>query len=325
MRTLALLALLGGCTVDLDEGFVSGEELGDTSIEFDQNAKVCATGAKTPGIDVSYYQGAISWSKVAAAGYKFAFIRVSDGTASKDSKFTTNWAGAQAAGVIRGAYQYFRPGQNVTTQANMMIAAIGHYTPGDLPPVLDVEATDGLGPATVASKVNQWMTQVSSALGVKPIIYSGYYFWRDQVGNPATYASNPFWIAQYTSAACATIPSVWNKWAFWQHSASGKVNGISGNVDMDYFNGSVAELQAFVGTASTPDPDPTDPDPTTPTTPTGASCSSATLGHSVPSGTCVEHAGSGGGQSNGSWYICDDGAWDPIAAPTSACTSQYPL
>jgi len=59
-------------------------------------------------------------------------------------------AGAKAAGVIRGAYQFFRPAQNVTAQADMMIAAVGTIGPGDLPPVLDVEATGGLSPSSVA-------------------------------------------------------------------------------------------------------------------------------------------------------------------------------
>src|SRR5207302_821092 len=54
------------------------------------------------GIDVSVYQNDIDWKRVAQAKKKFAFIRVSHGTATKDEKFTQNWAGAKEAGVIRG-------------------------------------------------------------------------------------------------------------------------------------------------------------------------------------------------------------------------------
>ena len=63
---------------------------------------VCPAGAVVQGIDVSEFQGAINWSAVKAAGKQFAFIRVSDGT-YQDPKFATNWAGAKAAGILRGA------------------------------------------------------------------------------------------------------------------------------------------------------------------------------------------------------------------------------
>src|SRR5262249_54505220 len=69
---------------------------------------VCADGPTVPGIDVSIYQGTIDWQKVHAAGIEFAFIRVSDGLDTLDSKYDVNWAGARAAGVLRGTYQFFR-------------------------------------------------------------------------------------------------------------------------------------------------------------------------------------------------------------------------
>ena len=70
------------------------------------------------GIDVSAYQGAIDWRAVARAGKKFAFIRVSDGAAYTDPRFASNWAGARAAGLTRGAYQFFRPTESPLAQAD---------------------------------------------------------------------------------------------------------------------------------------------------------------------------------------------------------------
>jgi len=198
----------------------------------------------TRGIDVSYHQGTINWSAVAASGVEFAFVRLSDGARFRDPRFAINWEQAKSAGVIRGAYQFFRPNQNVAQQAQMMIDAIGTYTPGDLPPVIDVEATGNLRPAQVAAKVRQWVDAVESALDVKPIIYSGKYFWRDQVGGDTSFESNPLWIAQYTSL-CPDIPSPWTRWTFWHHSARGTVPGIRERVDLNKFNGSRAQLLAF--------------------------------------------------------------------------------
>jgi hypothetical protein len=132
----------------------------------------------------------------------------------------------------------------VTTQADMMIAAIGTYTPGDLPPVIDVEDDGGLAPATVAARVRQWVDRVQNALGVTPIVYTGKYFWRDEVGGPSSFAPNPLWIAQYTSL-CPDLPGPWTRWTFWQYTDSGSVAGVPGPVDTNRFNGSLAQLQAF--------------------------------------------------------------------------------
>ncbi len=263
-RTLLLCALFTtACAVgDGEEDSVTGDNLGD-ELRLDDNAeaeaispmdptgvlraRVCAAGATTKGVDVSKWQGTINWTKVKNAGFAFAFIRVSDGARFPDAKFATNWAGARSAGVIRGAYQFFRPSQSVTTQANLMINAIGTYRPGDLPPVIDVEDAGGLSPATVASRVRQWADKVYAAVGIRPIVYTGKYFWRDHVGAPSSFSPNPLWIAAYTTQ-CPDIPGPWSRWTFWQYTDSGTVNGINGNVDTSRFNGSLAQLRAFAHT-----------------------------------------------------------------------------
>src|SRR5690242_3432914 len=71
---------------------------------------VCELGPTTPGIDVSYYQESIQWKRVRRdGGVVFAFIRVSDGLTVEDPLFSANWNGAKRAGIMRGAYQHFRP------------------------------------------------------------------------------------------------------------------------------------------------------------------------------------------------------------------------
>ena len=51
----------------------------------------------------------------------FAIVRVSDGTGFMDPKFVTNWKAAKAAGLAVGAYQFFRPTQDATAQADLMV------------------------------------------------------------------------------------------------------------------------------------------------------------------------------------------------------------
>lgn len=230
----------------------SGEQATDSLSKLEQQATVCGAGPTVKGIDVSYYQGTIDWTKAKADGVEYAFIRASDGLNTPDSKFDLNWRETRAKGILRGAYQYFRPSQDVIAQANLLLAKIGTPMPDDLPPVIDVESSGGLPPATVAAKVSQWIDHVEAAIGKRPIIYTGFYFWRDQVGAPDETAS-PLWHAQYTTAQCPNIAPPWQDWAFWQYTDSGAVDGIAGNVDMNRFNGTRQQLEAMLmGAAAEP-------------------------------------------------------------------------
>jgi lysozyme len=249
LHALAILvSMLAGCTMvgdDPDEDAVAGAGANEPAdADSDPSAlRICSDGSTLLGIDVSHHQGTINWSRVRDAGVQYAFIRVSDGIGTRDRKFAQNWAGAESVGLIHGAYQFFRPGQDVTAQAQLMIDAIeGSY--GTLPPVLDVEADSGLSPSSVASKVRRWVDLVANATGRTPIIYTGKYFWRDDVGSPAGFTDNPLWVANYTTR-CPDVPSTWSRWTFWQNTPNGRIGGISTSVDLNKFNGTYAQLEAL--------------------------------------------------------------------------------
>jgi len=176
----------------VDDDAVAGDGVAEEANTAPADIRVCPDAQTTFGIDVSHHQGAIDWTKAKAGGVQFAFIRVSDGVSTRDRQFARNWSAAKAAGVIRGAYQFFRPAQNVAAQAQLMIDAIGAKAAGELPPVIDVEVDGGLAPATVAKRVQQWVDTVKAATGTTPIVYTAKYFWRDEVGNSATVDMNKF-------------------------------------------------------------------------------------------------------------------------------------
>jgi lysozyme len=201
----------------------------------------CQTGPTTPGIDVSYYQEAIDWPRVRRAGIQFAFIRLSDGATLLDPRFATNWAEARRAGVLRGAYQYFRPDQSATAQADLMIAAMRRRDRMDLPPVIDIEIDAGLSATELALRAQVWVERVRAQLGVEPIVYTGSDLWRNGGAEPL--APQPLWLAHYTQG-CPTLPPPWTRWLFWQHTDRGAVPGIEGPVDLDLFAGSLRELHA---------------------------------------------------------------------------------
>jgi len=213
--------------------------------------RTCAKGATVSGIDISYYQGNVDFAKVKAAGRVFAFARLSDGLNFPDSKFATNWPAMKSAGLVRGAYQFFRPAQDPIEQANLFIAkmdAVGGLKPGDLPPVLDIESDGGLPSNTVVARAKTWLGKIETKYGVKPIVYTAA-FMSDVIGT--SFGAYPLWVANY-GATCPLMPSGWTDWKFWQTSESGTVSGVAGPVDTNLFNGTLAVLQAMTLKPATP-------------------------------------------------------------------------
>jgi lysozyme len=113
---------------------------------------------------------------------------------------------------------------------------------GDLPPVLDVEVSGEQSPGVIAVAMQQWLDAVQQNLGRTPIIYTAAGFWNTALGGTTSFAGYPLWVAEYTSNSSPLLPTGFADYVFWQHSQSGSVPGIAGNVDLDQFNGSIAAL-----------------------------------------------------------------------------------
>ena len=199
--------------------------------------------AQLYGIDVSSYQGTVNWTSVKNSGKTFAFAKATEGTTYKDPTFAANWAGMKNAGITPGAYHYGHPNTDAVAQAkyfvNTVKAAQGGLS-GGLQLVLDIETTDGQSAATVKAWIKTFMTEIQTLTGKPGIIYTGFYFWRDSAGNSTDNYNCPLWIASYT--ASPSIPAAWTSYTFWQYSDTGSVSGVSGNVDLDKFNGSATNL-----------------------------------------------------------------------------------
>jgi lysozyme len=250
------LLLLASCEVEEPSDPPPGDGSEEIGVA-EQAAEICFTDV-VHGIDVSYYQGTIDWTQVATE-YDFAIARINHGD-FMDPQFDANWAGIKAVGMIRGAYQYFDPGGDPVEQANIVVDKLGMLDAGDLPPVIDVESTDGLGGAEIAARVGVWLDIVEAGTGKKPMIYTGKYFWQDNVGS-SEFADYALWHAQYPNACqppaapppacgCSNIADQWSEIAVWQYSSSGSVPGIAGNVDLNVWNGTYEELVAFASGGS---------------------------------------------------------------------------
>jgi GH25 family lysozyme M1 (1,4-beta-N-acetylmuramidase) len=206
------------------------------------------------GVDVSYHQGTIDWSQVAANGKRFAFVRATAGTLTADTAYSTNRAGALAAGLAVGSYHYANPDTAPNDASNEASWFLQNATiaSGDLIPELDFEVSNGLDPAALTAWAQTWLSQVSAATGVRPIIYTNANFWSTSMADTDWFARNGYtvlWIANWTAASAPTVPAgYWggSGWTFWQHSSTGTVPGVSGPVDLDRFNGSSLPASLFV-------------------------------------------------------------------------------
>ena len=213
--------------------------------------------ATVPGIDVSYWTAGIDWPKVRAAGQRYVFTKATEGDFYADPTFDDNWRGAKAAGLLRGAYHFFRSNVDPKKQADKYINYVKSMNDdGELRPVLDLETHDGQAKAKIISRAKTWLDLVEEAFDKKPIIYSGQFFLQDYFseagGGPPIWAKEyPLWLAQYPNQYVPgmqpVLPRGWFKWTFWQYSDKGRVNGINARVDLNVFNGTLEDLYRFAG------------------------------------------------------------------------------
>jgi lysozyme len=143
--------------------------------------------------------------------------------------------------VLRGAYHFFRPQQDGTSQARYFLAQL--TDPGELQPVLDVEVADGVSPVAIVNGIDAWLEIVTASMR-RPIIYTSPSFWKSLPSIASIASKADLWLAAWGEAAPGAVNG-WQSWTFWQHTNKGGGAGIAGLVDRDRFNGSVDGLQAY--------------------------------------------------------------------------------
>jgi lysozyme len=195
---------------------------------------------KSIGIDVSEYQGKISWSELDTLESKypidFVFIRATVGDDRVDNQFNKNWLGAKKNKLLRGAYHYYRPNENSLEQAELFIKTVS-LSKGDLPPVLDIEKLPkNQSIARLKVGLKRWLKKVEEHYKVKPIIYTGESYYDDFLKEE--FSDYLFWIANYNFYR----EYIDEEWLFWQFTEKASVNGIKGNVDVNIYNGDLQQL-----------------------------------------------------------------------------------
>lgn len=201
------------------------------------------------GVDVSHYQGVIDWAQVAGASIRFAFAKATEGTTYVDVTYPVNRAGAEGMGIRFGAYHFGRPeGTSAATLTGSAIAQADHLVdvaqpqPGELPPVLDLEVTGGLGTDALAQWAQAFLDEVKARTGVSGFVYSSPNFWKAKLANTGDFALAGYrlWVAHWTASASPLLPADnWGGlgWTFWQYTDCAEIPGFLKCVDGDRFAG----------------------------------------------------------------------------------------
>jgi len=198
------------------------------------------------GIDVSEHNGEINFEKVKGAGIDFVFVRVgyTGYTKSKfslnyDKYYKTNIENALKAGLSVGVYWYSQALNinEAVQEADKLLSVIKNYDIS-MPVVFDYEFADTpqgrldsakLSKTAMTNNAFAFLDRVNEA-GYEACLYANEYFLNNHLNASQISQMYKIWLASYT-----TNTNYAGDYDFWQYSANGKVNGVWGNCDVNFW------------------------------------------------------------------------------------------
>ena len=196
------------------------------------------------GIDVSKHQGVIDWAKVKQSGkVDFAMIRAAyrgytEGSIYEDLQFLNNVKGAYNNGIKVGLYFYSSATNEAEAieEAKYVLNLINKYGVQNYityPIVIDVEDFEGtrnynLSVQERTNIVKAFCNTIKNA-GYKTMVYSYTYFLSSRI-NMNKLTDYDVWVADYSNK----VNFYTGKYTIWQYTDKGQIDGITGNIDLNY-------------------------------------------------------------------------------------------
>lgn len=252
----------------LQNDFVAVLKTGEWQDDVYKGERMNYTSERIYGIDISRYQHGkgrkkypIHWNqlRISHLGSKskkkisgtvdypvsFCYIKSTEGISIRNKYYAQDYMAARKQGIHVGAYHFFSTRTSGSAQASYFINQT-LFKSGDLPPVLDVEPSDGDiakmgGAQALFRNIRAWLQAVERRCGVKPILYVNQRFVNKFLPEaPDVKRDYKVWIARYGEYK----PDV--KLVVWQLSPDGRVKGITGEVDINVFNGYQQQFDDFI-------------------------------------------------------------------------------
>ena len=207
-------------------------------------------------IDVSSYQRMVDWQKVKSAGVEGAILKVIRKDLSADKQFENNWSGCEAEGMpIVGVYNYSYAvtAEKAKSDAQKVVDILAGRKTKVWMDVEDVRLK-GLGQKLI--DIIRAYQAVIRAAGLDFGVYTGLSFYNSYIRPYAAQIDCNFWIARYPSTGIKAVndippidkqPLVSHVLEGWQWASTGRVSGISGNVDMNQWYGAIPEPEVAGG------------------------------------------------------------------------------
>lgn len=184
-------------------------------------------GVHARGIDVSHWQGAIDWNAVAADDIQFVMLGTRY-SGNIDPYFDTNARSAAAAGLDVGVYiySYATSVEAAEAEADFVLSLIKDYKIS-YPVAFDMEdnSQTAMTKEELAAMANAFCKKIRDA-GYYPIIYANDYWLANKLD--MSLMPYPVWVARYQQKHNYQKPIMW------QATSTGRVNGVNGNVDIDF-------------------------------------------------------------------------------------------
>lgn len=229
--------------------------------------KIRYTNDRIYGIDISRHQHekgrrryGIQWKnlRITSLGKRhategrtypvsFLYIKSTEGTNIRNRYFLTDYLQAHKHGIHVGAYHFFSLRTPALAQARYFTSHTV-VRKDDFPPVLDVEPSEAQiksigGDEELMKRIRIWMNYVERMTHKRPILYVSQMFINKHMASATDIKQHyNIWIARYGQYK----PDV--RLVYWQLCPDGRVSGITGEVDINVFNGYQGQFDEFVRT-----------------------------------------------------------------------------
>ena len=195
---------------------------------------------------MSHHNGSVNWAQLKNEGITFAYIKSTEGISHVDRNYKENYSDAKQADIKAGAYHFYTFGLDGKMQAQHFISNT-NVESADLIPAIDVEHS----PVNRYSNDKDYIKKVTDELvklesemfdhyGVRPIIYTNKDCYKLYIKN--NFPNNFIWMSDLHNEPDTKD----NDWVIWQFSHTGNINGIKGDIDLNYFRYSFRQLNQLL-------------------------------------------------------------------------------
>lgn len=207
------------------------------------------------GIDISRWQSEI---KKFGSDVDFVIVKATEGVGYVDKECDRLYQQAKKDGKLLGVYHFARPdlGNTPEAEADFFVKNITGYIKEAIL-VLDWES-GYLGNVAWAKR---FLDRVKETTGVKAVLYASRSPINSFDWSSVANADYGLWVADYGAntgqAGKKPVVKWWSFYILWQYTSRGRIEGYTGNVDMDYFYGDATTWKKYATSDNiTPDPTP---------------------------------------------------------------------